>query len=105
MDIDREGDVYTVCPFGELDLATVEELERELLRAEASDADAIVVDLSGLSFMDSSGVRMLLEASARSRADACRLSLLRGVAAVERVLQISGVQDKLPFADDRYGAL
>ena len=96
---EREGDVYTICPFGELDVATVEELERELLRAEASDADAIVVNLAGLSFMDSSGVRLLLQASARSRADACRLSLLRGGAAVERVLRISGVQDMLPFAD------
>jgi anti-anti-sigma factor len=96
---EREGDVYTICPFGELDLATVEALERKLVRAEASDAEAIVLDLAGLSFMDSTGVRLLLQASARSRADSDRLTLLRGPAPVQRVLQISGVQDMLPFAD------
>jgi anti-sigma B factor antagonist len=96
---ERKGDVHTICPSGELDLATVEDLERELQRAEASDAKAIVLDLAGLTFMDSTGVRLLLQAHARSRADAGRLTLLRGPAPIQRVLWISGVQDLLPFAD------
>jgi anti-anti-sigma factor len=96
---EREGDVYTIHPFGELDLATVKELERELRRAEASDVQAIVLDLAGLTFMDSTGVRLLLQATANSRADSCRLTLLRGPGPVQRVLQICGVQDTLPFAD------
>ena len=95
----REGDVHTISLSGELDLATADDVQRELERVEASDAGAIVLDLSGLMFMDSTGVRLLLTAQARSRADANRLTLLRGGPAVQRVLELSGVDALLPFAD------
>lgn len=96
---EREGDVHTISPAGELDIATTFELQRELERVEATDAEAIVLDLSGLKFMDSTGVRLLITAHARSRADANRLVLLRGPAVVQRVLELSGVETLLPFAD------
>jgi anti-sigma B factor antagonist len=96
---DREGDVHTICPVGELDVATANELQRELERVEATDAEAIVLDLSGLTFMDSTGVRLLVFAHARSRADADRLVLLRGPIVVQRTLELSGVETLLPFAD------
>lgn len=99
MSSEREGDVHSICLFGEFDLATAEAVERELERVEATDTAAIIVDLSGLEFMDSSGVRLMLIANARSRADANRLTLLRGPAAVQRVLELSGVERLLPFAD------
>lgn len=99
MSSEREGDVHSICLFGELGLATAEAVERELERVEATDTAAIIVDLSGLEFMDSSGVRLMLIANARSRADANRLTLLRGPAAVQRVLELSGVERLLPFAD------
>jgi anti-sigma B factor antagonist len=95
----RDGDVHVIAVRGELDLANGDELQRELLRVEATDARSIVVDLSGLRFMDSTGIRVLLSADARSRADSDRLTLLRGPAAVQRVLEITGVVDLLPFAD------
>jgi hypothetical protein len=44
-------------------------------------------------------VRLLIQAHARSRADANRLTLLRGPAAVQRVMEISRVDVLLPFAD------
>jgi anti-sigma B factor antagonist len=94
----REGDVHTIRPAGELDLANAAELQRELERVEASDVESIVLDLSGLTFMDSTGVQLLLSAHARSRADADRLVLLRGPVAVQRVLKLSGVDARLPFA-------
>lgn len=96
---EREGDVHTICLFGELDLATVPDVEEEIQRVEATDAAAIIVDLSGLTFMDSTGVRLMLSADARSRANANRLTLLRGPAAVQRVLELCGVERLLPFAD------
>jgi anti-anti-sigma factor len=96
---ERDGGVAAICVSGELDLATVESLQRELERFEASDAYSIILDLSGLTFMDSTGVRLLLNAHARSRADSNRLTMLRGSAAVQRVLQITGVADLLPFTD------
>jgi anti-anti-sigma factor len=95
----RDGAVHTIALAGELDLATADEVEQELLRVEASDAASIVLDLSGLTFMDSTGVRLLVSADARSRADERRLSLRRGPASVQRVMELSGVDELLPFAD------
>lgn len=95
----REGAVHSIGLFGELDLATVDAAEAELTSAEASNAAAIVVDLSGLSFIGSAGVCMLFRATTRSRNDSERLTLLRGPAAVQRVLQLTGIEDQLPFAD------
>jgi anti-sigma B factor antagonist len=96
---ERDGVVQTICVEGELDLATAERLERELTRVEATDVLSIILDLSGLTFIDSTGVRLLLFAHARSRADSDRLVLLRGPAAVQRVFELTGILDRLPFAD------
>ncbi len=96
---DRDGVVHTICVGGELDLANADRLERELTRVEATDAQSIVVDLSGLSFIDSSGVRLLVNAHARSRSDGGRLALLRGPQAVQRIFELTGIRDVLPFAD------
>ena len=99
MTSEREGDVHTICLFGELDLANADRVEHELERVEATDASSIVVDLAGLKFVDSTGIRLLVSAHARSRADSNRLVLLRGPAAVQRVFQLVGLEDRLPFAD------
>lgn len=96
---EREGDVHTLRLSGELDLATAAEVQRELEHVEATDAESIVLDLSELTFMDSTGVRLLVTAHARARADSNRLTLLRGGRAVQRILQLSGVEALLPFAD------
>lgn len=95
----RVGDMHLIALHGELDLATQRDFEQELLRVEATDALSIVVDLSGLTFMDSTGIRVMLSADARSRAESNRLSLLRGSFAVQRVFELTGVVDLLPFAD------
>jgi anti-sigma B factor antagonist len=99
MTSEREDDLHIIALFGELDLATAESVEQELLRVEATDAEAIVLDLAGLTFMDSTGARLVLQANARARADSCRLTLLRGPRAVQRVFELSGLVELLPFAD------
>jgi anti-anti-sigma factor len=96
---EREGDLHTIHAQGELDLATAGDLERELIKVEDTDALSIILDLSGLQFIDSTGVRVLLSAHARSRSNSNRLTLLRGPAAVQRVFQLTGILDRLPFAD------
>ena len=101
MTSERDGDVHAIRLFGELDLATAGAVQAELERAEAGDARALVLDLSGLTFMDSSGVRVVVTAHARSRADAGRLELVRGPAAVQRVFEICGVAELLPFVERR----
>jgi len=95
----RDGDEHILRLEGELDLAHAADVERELVRVEQTDVTRIVVDLSGLTFVDSTGVRILLQAEARSRADSCRLTLLRPPAAVGRVFVVCGVERLLPFSD------
>jgi anti-sigma B factor antagonist len=96
---ERDGGTHRISPSGELDLATAPDLEAELLRVEATDADAIVLDLSGLDFIDSNGIRLVVMADARSRADSDRLALVRPSDGVFRVFVICGVADRLPFVD------
>ncbi len=96
---EREAATHTISLTGEMDIANVGSVEQELLRAEATDAAAIVLDLSGLTFIDSTGIRMLLMADGRSRANGIRLVLRRPHASVLRVLRLTGLEDRLRFAD------
>lgn len=98
MSSERDGAVHTICLSGELDLGTADGVDAELQRVEATDAWTIVVDLSGLTFISSTGVQLLVDAEVRSRADSQRLTLLRAPPAVQRVLEICGVDAALPFA-------
>ena len=93
----REGEVHIIELIGELDLDGAPRLEEELLRVEASDASSIVVDLGGLEFIDSTGIRLLVMAS--ERCDEGRFSLLRGPKQVHRVFEITDLAGRLPFAD------
>ncbi len=95
----RAAGTHTISLTGELDLAGADAVEHELLRVEQTDARIIRLDLSGLTFVDSSGLRLLFNAEARSRADSGRLILLRPPERVQRVLQIAGMDKLLPFAD------
>jgi anti-sigma B factor antagonist len=95
----RELDAHTITLSGELDLATAADVERELLRVEATDAAMILIDLAGVTFLDGTGVRLLILADARSRANGDRLKLRRASEQVQRVLRICGIADRLPFAE------
>lgn len=93
---EREGDVHIVELVGELDLDGAPRLEEELRRVEATDAQSIVVDLGGLDFIDSTGIRLLVMASERCTEG--RFTLLRGPKQVHRVFEITDLADRLPFA-------
>jgi anti-anti-sigma factor len=96
---DRDGTVHTISLAGEMDLANAEQVEQEILRVEATDARRIVLDLTGLEFIDSTGIRTLIAAELRARADSNRLALRRPPESVQRVLRIAGVDQALPFED------
>ena len=94
---EREGDIHVLGLTGEIDLANAADVEAELRRVEATDAELILVDLSGVSFIDSTGLKVLIGTAARTR-DTCRLLLERPSPAVLRLLRIAGVADLLPLA-------
>ena len=94
----KDADRYVVAPAGDLDRTTAEFLDEQLAKAEASAARQVILDLSELTFMDSTGLRLILAADARSRADSNRLRLVRGPRQVQRVFELTGMTD-LPFID------
>ena len=96
---ERDGSVHTIGLCGELDMGTADAVERELERVEATDAETVVLDLSELRFMDSTGVRFVVSANARFRENDRRLRIVRGPANVQRVFELCGVAELLPFAD------
>jgi anti-anti-sigma factor len=93
----RGGDPHPIALAGEPDLANAPDLERELRRVENTDAEVILVDLWGVSFMDSTGMKVLVTAAARCR-ERNRLVLECVSPGVLRVLRLAGVADLLPLA-------
>jgi anti-anti-sigma factor len=88
----RSGTVLTVTVSGDIDLATSPAVEAAVCEAVATDdVTAVEVDLSGVEFLDSSGIALLLKGrrGADERAVAFRLTGVHGM--VKRVLEMTGV--------------
>jgi anti-anti-sigma factor len=89
--------VVTVSLQGELDLASARRLEECFASIDEQRPTRVVVDLSGLSFMDSSGLRTLLIADALASEHGYELVLLPGQEPVQRVFELTGALDVLRF--------
>lgn len=85
---------------GELDIATAPRAEEELRRAEEQAPETLAVDLSGLSFMDSTGLRLVVACAARSREAERRLLVVRGPDPVHRVLELTGLDSRLEVVEN-----
>jgi anti-sigma B factor antagonist len=97
----RNGRVAVVAPTGELDLSGAAVLQAELDRlAEEGELGGVVLDLRGLEFMDSSGLRLVVLADMQAREAGRRFALVRGDETVHRVFEITRMSDRLQFVDD-----
>jgi anti-anti-sigma factor len=85
---------------GELDLAGATALEQELAQPEADAARAVVLDLRGVEFMDSSGLRVIALTLQRSQERGRRFALVPGAAQVMRVFDITRMRERLEFVAD-----
>ena len=99
----RDGERHILAARGQLDLASAWQLDRELRRAEATDASEILVDLGGLEFIDSAGMEVVIHASARTPLHRKRLMIMRAPHPVHRVFELSGAVSRLPFVEPRAG--
>jgi anti-anti-sigma factor len=92
--------VAVIALLGELDVAGVTMLEQELERVSSQvDPSALVLDLSELDFMDSTGLRLVVTADQRAREDGRAFALVRGKEDVQRVFEITRMLDRLRFLD------
>ena len=85
---------------GELDLAGAAALEQELTRLENESAESLVLDLRGVGFMDSSGLRLIALTAQRAAALGRRLALVPGPEQVMRVFEITRMRERFDFVDD-----
>jgi anti-anti-sigma factor len=96
---DRNGLVHLAL-VGELDLSTVAKVQEELRRIEASSPATVVVDLSKLTFLDSTGLRCIVTADERARDEGRRMVIVRGPDPVQRVFAITRLEERLEMVDD-----
>jgi len=84
---------------GELDLASGSVMQRELRRGQELAARELVIDLGGVSFMDSTGVSCLVGALCHAEGNRYALRLRRLPPQARRVLEMSGVLDRFDVID------
>ncbi len=84
---------------GELDFAGLELLEAELAPLERESPPILILDLRELSFLDSSGLNMIMQANRRAAEEDRRLVIVRGDERVQRIFEWTGVTRSLEFVD------
>ena|SRR5438876_943798 len=94
-----DGDTVRLSLRGELDIASAGRLEDALAEIEALTYQQLVIDLRGLDFMDSTGLRIILGADARARVAGRTVTVVRGSDAVTRLFRITGLDERLTIVD------
>jgi anti-anti-sigma factor len=85
------GSAAMVSLYGELDIHYEPHVVAAFERALDGNPSALAADLRGLTFMDSTGVHALINAERRCRRQGVRFFVIRGSAAVDRVLSVLGL--------------
>ena len=98
-EVSREDSAATVRPVGALDIASVSVLDEQLAELRDAGFRRLIIDLRGLSFMDSTGLRCILKYDALAQSDGFSIDLIRGTSAVQRVFEVTGTTAELPFID------
>lgn len=83
------GEAVVVAPVGEIDLATVDALSQALAAAR-EESESIVLDLREVTFMDSAGLRLVLEASRQGAS----FAVVRGPREVQRLFDLVGLDER-----------
>ena len=99
--VEREarGTAVRLVLTGDLDLATAGEADLAINTAEESRPPLLILDLSDLDFMDSTGLRVIVSAASRARDEARRLVLVKGPEVVQRVFEITRLAERLEIVD------
>ena len=96
--VQRSGRSVVLCAYGELDLATAPALRRALAAAVDEEAVDLVVDLSGVTFVDASGLAPLLQAAQALQASGGELRLASPTRMLRRMLVLLDLEGRLPVA-------
>jgi anti-sigma B factor antagonist len=90
----REGDTIVVAPAGEIDLATIDALQAAV-DAAAAEAGGVVLDLRAVTFIDSAGLRLVLQCARGIEP----FSVVRGPHEVQRLFDLVGLDARLTMLE------
>jgi anti-anti-sigma factor len=96
----HQGDTTLVHVDGELDFATVPELENVMAPLMAAGAGSVLLDLRDLDFIDVAGLRLALRLEGLAQLNGVRFALVRGPVCVERVFELTGMGRFVSVIDD-----
>jgi anti-anti-sigma factor len=99
-----DGDSVRLSLSGELDLSSAPRVEEELRKVERQAPPLIILDLRELTFMDSTGLRILVLADSRARDAGRRLQIIPGSDTVQRVFHVTGLDHHLELVAEEPGA-
>src|SRR5690242_14121499 len=85
---------------GELDFAHLDTGRKALLDLGLTRVSRLALDLRGVTFMDTSGIRLVLQAMHRAESSGAEFALIRGPQLVHHVLDLVGLTDQLRIVDD-----
>jgi anti-anti-sigma factor len=98
VEVTRDDTAIRIALFGELDISTVGELKAALPSPEPGEV--LIVDLRELEFMDSSGIGILFRLDVAARADGWTLIVVRGSPAVQRMLDLCNLGERVRLVDE-----
>jgi anti-anti-sigma factor len=91
----RAGDAAVVVPEGEIDLATIDQLQNALDAAAGTGVTEVLLDLRSVTFIDSAGVRLMLEAMRTLPS----FGVVPGGPEVNRVFKLVGLEERVRIVD------
>lgn len=96
-----DGGDITFSLSGELDLSTIDQLQSAVdTGVDGKTEQLVVLDLRGLTFMDSTGLRLMLRLDHRVRAEGGRLVLVQGPRRVHRVFELTQATEEIEIVSD-----
>lgn len=100
LDVDERGSTRVVRLEGECDMATAPQLQETLQQFRPPAVDQVILDLSDLTFLDSSGIGVIVAALKRLREADGELKIAGASGPVLRVLEITGLDGIIPLHPD-----
>jgi anti-anti-sigma factor len=99
LELEANGSATTLTVRGEIDMATVDSLERARDRAVSDGLSLLVIDLREVAFVDSTGLRFLLQTNRLSQRAGWELQVRRPAKGAMKVFTVTGADRHLPFVD------
>jgi anti-sigma B factor antagonist len=99
VEVDRGQSAVKLRIVGEIDIARIKQLEQSRDGVLAGSPSTLVIDLSKVGFLDSSGLKFLLQTNERVQGLGCELQIVRPAESVMKVFTLTGADQRLPFVD------